>query len=75
MRYFALTLALLAMASTSIAYQSSCRYDYFGDYVCDHGDNLSSRTKQDFFGNDNTTFSNGKRLSCRWDYFDNYVCR
>ena len=55
--------------------QTSCKYDYLGNYVCtNNSGGLSSTTRKDYLGNDNTTFSNGATMSCRTDYLGNYVC-
>ena len=56
--------------------QTSCKYDYLGNYVCtNNSGGLSSTTKRDYLGNDVTTFNNGqKSMSCKTDWLGNYVC-
>ena len=68
-------MALTAVATSANA-QFSCKYDYFGNWVCkDYGSSYQTTTKTDYFGNDVTTDNRGNRMSCRYDYFGNYVCK
>ena len=32
------------------------------------------RCSTDFYGNDNTSFSDGSSMSCRTDFYGNYIC-
>tara|TARA_X000000950_G_scaffold140038_1_gene173754 strand:+ start:244 stop:510 length:267 start_codon:yes stop_codon:yes gene_type:complete len=58
----------------------SCKYDYFGNYVCrGTGNNtgFNSSTRKDYFGNDVTNWNSGTSrgtVTCKYDYFGNYVC-
>ena len=58
----------------------SCKYDFFGNYVCSGTGNdsgFNSTTRKDFFGNDVTNWNNGSSrgtVSCKYDFFGNYVC-
>jgi hypothetical protein len=55
--------------------QISCSTDFYGNTRCvDRDTGNSSTTNRDFYGNDNTTFSDGSRMSCRTDFYGNYVC-
>ena len=69
--------AVATLASAAVA-GSTCRYDYFGNYVCSYTGGGTTTTRTDYFGNDVTTgtgkFRTFKR-TCKTDYFGNYVCR
>ena len=55
--------------------QIRCSTDFYGNTRCvDSYTGNSSNTRTDFYGNDNTTFSDGSSMSCRTDFYGNYVC-
>ena len=55
--------------------QIRCSTDFYGNTRCvDTNTGNSSNTRTDFYGNDNTTFSDGSSMSCRTDFYGNYVC-
>ena len=50
-------------------------YRFYGNTRCvDNNTGNYSDTRTDFYGNDNTTFSDGSTMSCRTDFYGNYVC-
>ena len=66
----------LMFSSFSFAGQS-CKYDYFGNWVCTGTGNnygFRSETKKDYFGNDVYRDNRGNNFTCKTDYFGNYVC-
>ena len=55
--------------------QIRCSTDFYGNTRCvDSYSGNYSDTRTDFYGNDNTTFSDGSTMSCRTDFYGNYVC-
>ena len=80
-KIFTLGLVISTISSKSFS-GSSCKYDFFGNYICDsYGSigNWSSTTTTDFFGNDNHIIydrDTNQTLNyfCRTDFFGNYNC-
>ena len=55
--------------------QITCLTDFYGNIRCaDNQSGNSSTTRIDFYGNDNTSFSDGSLMSCRTDFYGNYIC-
>ena len=55
--------------------QIRCSTDFYGNTRCvDNNTGSYSDTRTDFYGNDNTTFSDGSTMSCRTDFYGNFVC-
>ena len=55
--------------------QIRCSTDFYGNTRCVDSYTVNiSNTRTDFYGNDNTTFSDGSSMSCRTDFYGNYVC-
>ena len=68
------TLFITMFSSISYA-QTTCKTDYFGNFVCTEANSgYRTTTKRDYFGNDVTTDNRGNRQVCKTDYFGNYVC-
>lgn len=71
-----LVVTLFIAMFSSISYaQTTCKTDYWGNYVCtESGSNYRSTTKRDYWGNDVTTDNRGNSMTCKTDYWGNYVC-
>ena len=53
-----------------------CKYDWLGNYVCDHDNGYQTKTKKDWLGNDVTKDRYGSTImSCKYDWLGNYVCK
>ena len=72
---FTLILGAQMLAPTKSEAQITCSTDFYGNTRCvDNDSGNYSDTRTDFYGNDNTTFSDGSTMSCRTDFYGNYVC-
>ena len=69
------TFMLLTATATNVNAQSTCYWDYWGNWICNwSGSSYQTTTKTDYWGNDVTTDNWGNSMSCYWDYWDNYIC-
>ena len=66
---------LLTAIGTNASAQTTCKYDWVGNWVCDYGNsNYQTTTTRDWVGNDVTTDNHGNRMTCKYDWVGNYVC-
>tara|TARA_B100000900_G_C20103325_1_gene522868 strand:+ start:129 stop:401 length:273 start_codon:yes stop_codon:yes gene_type:complete len=72
---FAIFMGVQMLAPNKSEAQITCSTDFYGNTRCvDSNTGNYSDTRTDFYGNDNTTFSDGSTMSCRTDFYGNYVC-
>mgnify|MGYP000288809507 CR=1 FL=1 len=76
-------LILSATTTNALSAQKTCKYDYWGNWICTfntnnynsyNNNNYQTTTKKDYWGNIVTTDNRGNRQSCKFDYWGNYVC-
>lgn len=72
---FTVILGAQMLTPTKSEAQITCSTDFYGNTRCvDSYSGNHSETRTDFYGNDNTTFSDGSTMSCRTDFYGNYIC-
>ena len=72
---FTVILGAQMLTPTKSEAQITCSTDFYGNTRCvDSYSGNYSETRTDFYGNDNTTFSDGSTMSCRTDFYGNYIC-
>ena len=70
------TLIALTTLGTNAYAGATCKYDWYGNWVCDYsGSTYQTTTKTNWYGHDVTHDNRGRHvMTCKYDWYGNYVC-